>query len=362
MRNLDQLGLEGTFAESVEEVRAIVARERFDIILSDVHLPELDGVTLVRCLVDVAPTTRMVLMTGDPSLETAMQAIDVGVSGYLTKPLDMPKLRAALHKALQDQKAVKAARDGLSIIARARLEQRKRTHAASDLEEAFRQLYLVYQPIFRPDGTLFAHEALLRSTHEPLRRPDLFIDAAIEHGRLREIGRRVRAEATVLLLGQPDDHLFINLHPDDLDDEELYDPASPLAGVADRVVLEITERAELRSGTALDEKLQTLRRMGFQLAIDDLGAGYGSLGSLATVGPEIVKIDMSLVRDVQKDPRRQRLIRAITTLSKEEGTLVVCEGIETQEEKLAVTHLGADLLQGYLLGRPGKFPSVSKVA
>ncbi|MEO0321706.1 MAG: EAL domain-containing protein [Myxococcota bacterium] len=361
-RRLERLGYASVFVETVDEVRELVGRERFDIVLSDLHLRELDGVTLVRCLVDVTPTTRMILMTGDPSLESALEAIDVGVSGYLTKPLEPTRLQAVLSKALQDQKAAKAARENLQLIARQRLAEHERTSQASDLEEAFHSLFLVFQPIFAPSGIRYAHEALLRCTHPVLRRPDLFIDAAIEHGRLQEVGRRVRAEAAVVLQAHPNERLFVNIHPDDLGDEELYDAKSPLAAVADRCVLEITERAALRPGDSLDAQLQQLRRLGYRLAIDDLGAGYGSLGSLAMVGPEVVKIDMSLVRDVQKDPRRQRLIRAITTLSREEGTLVVCEGIETEEERVAVTHLGADLLQGYLLGRPGEFPRQSKVA
>ena len=361
-RHLERLGYASVFVETADEVRELVGRERFDIVLSDLHLRELDGVTLVRCLVDVTPTTRMILMTGDPSLESALEAIDVGVRGYLPKPLEPARLRSVLSKALQDQKAAKAARENLQLIARERLAAHQRTSRASDLEEAFASLFLVFQPIFGPDGTRYAHEALLRSTHSVLKRPDLFIDAAIEHGRLQELGRRIRAEAAVVLHAHPGERLFVNIHPNDLDDDELYDTRSPLASVADRCTLEITERAALRPGEALDTQLKQLRRMGFRLAIDDLGAGYGSLGSLAMVGPEVVKIDMSLVRDVHKAPRRQRLIRAITPLSREEGTQVVCEGIETEEERVAVTHLGANLLQGYLLGRPGAFPRQSKVA
>ena len=79
-RHLERLGYASVFVETADEVRELVGRERFDIVLSDLHLRELDGVTLVRCLVDVTPTTRMILMTGDPSLESALEAIDVEIA------------------------------------------------------------------------------------------------------------------------------------------------------------------------------------------------------------------------------------------------------------------------------------------
>ena len=105
--------------ETADGVRELVGRERFDIVLSDLHLRELDGVTLVRCLVDVTPTTRMILMTGDPSLESALEAIDVGVSGYLTKPLDMEAVSALVGRALEKAQLAQEAAD-----LRERVEQR----------------------------------------------------------------------------------------------------------------------------------------------------------------------------------------------------------------------------------------------
>jgi EAL domain-containing protein (putative c-di-GMP-specific phosphodiesterase class I) len=104
-------------------------------------------------------------------------------------------------------------------------------------------------------------------------------------------------------------------------------------------------------------KLAQLRRIGFRIAIDDLGAGYAGLTSFATLEPELVKLDMTLVRDVDKNPVKERLVRSMTSLCKDLGMLVVAEGVETPQERDALVALGCDLLQGYLFARPAEpFP------
>ena len=153
--------------------------------------------------------------------------------------------------------------------------------------------------------------------------------------------------------------LFINLHASDLDDEELASPTAPLAGMATRVVLEITERASLESVSDVRAKVARLREMGFRIAVDDLGAGYAGLTTFALLEPEFVKLDMSLVRDVHRSMVKQKLVRSMTSLCADMGIAVVAEGVEIQEERDAVVDLGCDLLQGYCLAKPGRpFPSI----
>jgi EAL domain-containing protein (putative c-di-GMP-specific phosphodiesterase class I) len=126
------------------------------------------------------------------------------------------------------------------------------------------------------------------------------------------------------------------------------------------VVLEITERSSLDRVADLPSKVALLREIGFRIAVDDLGAGYAGLTSLALLEPEIVKLDMTLVRDVHQSPTRQKLIRSMTSLCRDMGMLVVAEGVETLAEREALRELGCDLLQGYLFAKPGKpFPNVT---
>ena len=149
-----------------------------------------------------------------------------------------------------------------------------------------------------------------------------------------------------------DGEIFVNVHPLELSDPDLADPAAPLSCVADRVVLEITERAAVGQGADVRAQIAALRRLGYRIAVDDLGAGYAGLSSVANLEPEFVKIDMSIVRGVDTSPMKRRLIGALGPACREASIRVVAEGIETEAELEAVRELGCDLVQGFLLARP----------
>jgi EAL domain-containing protein (putative c-di-GMP-specific phosphodiesterase class I) len=139
----------------------------------------------------------------------------------------------------------------------------------------------------------------------------------------------------------------------------LLSAASPLSGIASRVVLEITERASVSEIKDLSTRIQRLRDLGFRIAVDDLGAGYAGLTSFAQLRPDIVKIDMSLIRDVDKEPTKERLVRSLSDLCREMKILAVCEGVETVSELETLLRVGCDFFQGYHFARPGKpFPTV----
>jgi EAL domain-containing protein (putative c-di-GMP-specific phosphodiesterase class I) len=219
---------------------------------------------------------------------------------------------------------------------------------------------MAYQPIVRAaNRTLFGYEALLRSEEKALPHPGAILDAAERLGRLDDLGRSIRAASCApLATAPPDCVLFVNLHARDLMDELLQSPASPLSAVANRVVLEITERASLDTVKDVRTKIAELRKMGFRIAIDDLGAGYAGLTSFATLEPEFVKLDMSLVRDIDRNRTKEALVRSMVSVCKELGMLVVAEGVETPQECDLLVALGCDFLQGYLLAKPGKaFPT-----
>jgi EAL domain-containing protein (putative c-di-GMP-specific phosphodiesterase class I) len=222
------------------------------------------------------------------------------------------------------------------------------------LDRALDQLWLAYQPIVRASGAPFGVEALLRSGEPTMLGPQAVLDAATQLDRLPVVGRRVRALAAAALATRDDLQLFVNLHPADLADVELVAEDSPLSAIAPRVVLEITERSSLDITGDFSDRLARLRRMGFRLAVDDIGAGYSGLTSFTELMPEIVKIDMSLVRNVHLSAVKQRTISALCSLCREVNCLVVGEGVETIEERDCLVSLGCDLLQGYLIARPAR--------
>ncbi|HEY4116425.1 MAG TPA: EAL domain-containing protein, partial [Byssovorax sp.] len=150
--------------------------------------------------------------------------------------------------------------------------------------------------------------------------------------------------------------LFVNLHPQDLLDPELADPRAPLGRVADRVVLEISERAALDEVPQADARVSILRYMGYRFAIDDLGVGNSGIATFARCEPDFVKLDMSLVRDIELSEPRQRLVRGLVSLCEELRSTLIAEGVETDDEYKTFKGLGCDLMQGYLFARPAAEP------
>ncbi|HEY3448361.1 MAG TPA: EAL domain-containing protein [Myxococcales bacterium] len=227
---------------------------------------------------------------------------------------------------------------------------------------ALAKLWLNYQPIVSAqDGAVFGYEALLRTSEPTLPTPGLLLDAAERLDRTMDLGRLVRSRAPLPFSDAPAEALlFVNLHPQELLDPLLYLPESTLSSFAPRTVLEITERAAIRDLSELADRVRRLRSLGFRIAVDDLGAGYAGLTSFADLAPEFVKLDMSLVRDVDKDSLRQRIVRSMASLCREVGAQVVAEGIERAGERDAVVSLGCDYVQGYFVARPDRpFPETN---
>ena len=200
----------------------------------------------------------------------------------------------------------------------------------------------------------FGYEALLRSSDRSLPHPGAILDAAERLERVPALGRAVRAATSRVIVSAPVDRgaVFINLHLLDLIDRQLTSPFSPLSRVASRVVLEITERTSLEGQLDLRYRVAELRELGFRIAIDDLGGGHARMGTFSPLDTDFVKLDMSLVRDVDRHPMKQRLIGSLVELCRGQGTKVIGEGVETEAEADVLVALGCDLLHGYLIARP----------
>ncbi|HEX5852557.1 MAG TPA: EAL domain-containing protein [Solirubrobacteraceae bacterium] len=128
----------------------------------------------------------------------------------------------------------------------------------------------------------------------------------------------------------------------------------------DGLIVEITEETLVHSDTQLQAAIEPLRARGASLAVDDMGAGYSGLRQITTVRPVYLKLDRSLVTDIDSDSERAALVGALAGYSKQVGSLLVAEGVETAAELQAVRELGVPLVQGFYLGRPGApWPEVS---
>ncbi len=204
------------------------------------------------------------------------------------------------------------------------------------------------------DRKRFGYESLMRSSDRSLPHPGAILDAAERLERVTALGRANRAITADIIANAPAERgiFFVNLHLQDVFDRSLVSPFSPLSKVADRVVLEITERSSLDGALDLRYRVTELRELGFRIAIDDLGGGHARMGALSLSDTDFVKLDMSLVRDVDKHPVKRRLVRSVVQLCRDQGIAVIGEGVETEPEADTLRELGCDLLQGYLIARP----------
>lgn len=358
-RLLTAEGYEVRTAKDGPTASALLAENTFDTVLSDINMPRMSGITLLQMIRERDLDVPVILMTGVPDVNTAMQAIAHGAHLYLSKPLDMHELEHAVAKAVRLNQVAKLKREALALLDHGGLGNAEHVALEASFQGALNTLWLAYQPIVSVGSrSLFGYEALLRSEEASLPHPGAVLDAAERLGRLHELGQSVRALACGSMMDTaPSCLFFVNLHAHDLLDPTLRSPDAPLSLVAERVVLEITERVSLDGVKDARTVIAELRELGFRIAIDDLGAGYAGLTSFATLEPEFVKLDMSLIRDVDKSSVKEKLVRSMTTLCKDLGMSVVAEGVETIDEREALVHAGVDLLQGYLLAKPGKpFP------
>ncbi|HEV8549776.1 MAG TPA: EAL domain-containing protein [Polyangiaceae bacterium] len=331
-----------------------------EVVVTDVTMPGMSGLDLLRQVRACDADLPVILVTGLPSVESAAEAIEHGVFRYLTKPYGADAIRGTVRQAAQLYRLARMKREALALAGSAGASDR--TGLEVSFGRALERLSLVFQPVVSVSTrSVFAHEALMRSAEPTLPGPAEVLEAAERLGALFDVGRVVRRWAGQLFHGAGKDALlFLNLHPQELLDPELLDPEGPLAPLSHRVVLEITERSSLQKIHDVRARVALLRAAGFRIAVDDLGAGYAGLTSFAVLEPDVVKLDMSLTRNVGANPLKQRVVESMTSLCREMGMTIIAEGVETAEERDALLELGCDLQQGYLFARPGPpFPKVT---
>jgi len=333
----------------------------YDVILSDIAMPGMDGIQFLRSVRDFDLDVPVILSTGNPALETAVRAVEEGAFRYLCKPVTANELEETVRRAARLHDFARLKRQSLDLRGQGYWSLGDRASLEPRFDRALQTLWMAFQPIVAPSRrTVFAYEALVRSDEPTLSMPTDLFRAAERLGRVAELGLDIRRKVAEALPRAPSDVLvFVNVHPLNLNDEQLYSPSGPLSRVAARIVIEVTERASLETIPDIHGKVAALKSLGFRLALDDLGAGYAGLGALTQIEPDVVKIDMSLIRDVDAHPTKQTVIRSMATLCRDLGIQLVAEGVETAAESSTLAGLGCELLQGFLFGQPGAdFPPV----
>jgi EAL domain-containing protein (putative c-di-GMP-specific phosphodiesterase class I) len=223
--------------------------------------------------------------------------------------------------------------------------------AASVRDLTVSDLDVVFQPIVdMRTGTTFALEALTRCKWPEFKNPLALFQQAEAERACGPLGRKIREVAFGRCSDAP---LFVNIHPHELSEGWLVRPDDPLFFHDRAVYLEITESAAFTYfGLCKSVLKEICSRGGAYLVVDDLGAGHSNLKRIIDLEPHVVKLDIALIRGIEKSRRQQILVRQVVSLCEELGAKVVAEGIENDEELRAVLDTGAHFGQGYLLARP----------
>ncbi|MCA0754826.1 EAL domain-containing protein [Paenibacillus sp. N4] len=263
------------------------------------------------------------------------------------------KWYAAMKKALLNGGSACAMERGLKRRAIDRLLER-------------RLIAPVYQPIVSlcGEGEVFGYEALARIQEKewfpgPM---ELFMFAR-EEGLTYSLDRLAREKAIEGCAKlRPNQKLFINVMAQIMEDPG-FSPGQTLSLLEQyhlsphHIVFEITERSSIEDFDIVKKALEHYRSQGYQIAIDDVGAGYSSLQSVALLRPDYIKVDRSIIQNIHSDELKEHILLTLLQLADKMGISVIAEGIEQEEELEKVRELGVHYAQGYLLGKPAPFLS-----
>ena len=224
--------------------------------------------------------------------------------------------------------------------------------------------YKLLTPLFQPlvtltDGKIWGYEALIRGPSDSaLHSPLLVFKSAQAFDLLEPLELLCRQlSISAFAACNAEGLLFLNVnplllltsdHPSGLTKKFIQQAGLEPA----RIVIELSEQFQVDDTELFISAVKHYREFGFKIAIDDLGSGFSGLKLWSELQPDIVKIDRYFIDQLHRDPIKKAFVKNIIELAKSTGSSIVAEGIETSEELIACKDLGADLGQGYLLGRP----------
>lgn len=349
---------------------SVVARYlelRPDIVLLDLHMPGMDGVAVIEAMQRVTAENDFVpviVLTADATPAARDRVLTAGANDFLTKPVDRTEVVLRTRNLLQSRRLHRNVQDHNAAL---QLEIEERTaaerHAAVELERERREIdevlatdgmRMVFQPITALEsGRTVGYEALARFDRTPIRPPNEWFAQAERVGRGIELELAAVDAALRQLEGIPGDtFLSVNLSPTTATSPHLARLLRAHPG--ERLVVEITEHAAVADYDTIVETLDRLGGGALRVAVDDAGAGYASLQHILRLHPHIIKLDITLVRDIDADPVKRALASSLVSFAREIESTIIAEGVETAAELDTLVRLGVAWGQGFHLGRPGQ--------
>ena len=342
--------------DSAEKALNALATQHFHVILSDIAMTAMSGIEMLPRVMELNPESVVVMISGQRTIECAIDAMRAGAFDYITKPFELREVDLVIRRALDHQRNLKRVRPLDNHVGPRRQEL---------MDAVTRQEFVVYyQPqIEIHSRAVVGVEALVRWQHPEfgLLAPAEFISTAEDTGIIREIGEFVLREACARTRqwqaqGLENFRIAVNASPRQLHERDFVEIVARILTEtqlsAESLELEVTETWLMQNLDAAVQTLKRLRGMGVRIAIDDFGTGYSSLSYLKRLPIDSVKLDASFVKEATTDPDDAALVMAIITLAHTLGKTVIAEGIEREDQLALLRLLRCDEGQGYLFGKP----------
>lgn len=354
----DGLVLVGEAGDADQAIELAVAR-RPDVALVDVRMPAGGGPRAAREIIRLSPDTRVIALSAFEDRATVLEMLRAGAVGYLVKGTAGADLLVSIERvadggaSLSNDVLNGIVQELSSQLRREEMEWEQRSARRGEISRFLsgEGVSMVFQPILDlRNRTVVGMEALARFRSLPLRPPNAWFAEAVEHElgiplELVAIRKAMRSLSAV-----PEGaYLSVNCSHRAAASLEL---AALIGEHAPRMVLEITEHEAIEDYGALAAGLGSLRNRGLRVAIDDAGAGFASLRHALMLRPDIVKIDISITRDIDRDRAKRALASALVSFAGEMEMAIVAEGIERAEELETLVELGVPLGQGFYLAEP----------
>jgi len=218
----------------------------------------------------------------------------------------------------------------------------------------------VFQPIVSlKDCSILGYEALSRGPKDSfMQNPEVLLNMAKEYNKLWELELLFRSKAIETLYKyEVDVKLFLNINPSILDSVRFRDSFTKeylkkYDLSCEDIIFEVTERTKIQDMNSFKRTLDYCKNENYKIAIDDAGSGYSGLNRICNIKPDYIKLDIGLIRDIDKDSTKQALVKSMCEFAKLSDSFLIAEGVETEEELKTLIELGVDYGQGYYIQRP----------
>ena len=323
-----------------------------NLILLDVNMPGIDGYEVCRRIKENDQTKYIpvIMLTVKNETLDKVTALNIGAADYIGKHFPFEEILARIRAVLRDASP--------DVMPQAVQERNKKVIDLKKIIEE-KNIRILYQPIVSmPSRKPMGYEALTRGPKGSFfENPELLFDSAAESNMFYDLDTLCRSLSVKKVGPLNDDQiLFLNADPSVIDTDH-FKKLEFLEGSAIRpsqICLEISERTCITNFAKLSSELNALKKSGIKVAIDDVGAGYSSLRSIAELEPEYMKADIALVRAIDSNQIKNSLVQALITLSEKLNCRLIAEGVETESEYNTLLSLGVKYAQGYLFGKPAE--------